>query len=508
MNKIQYLNAIFNRLKKSDRDLYNDHSDDLLEMKDSLAELIVEATYDVPQLIEDALLAYSDDTFYCYWIDNALNHVNNRLINGTAYSTSPIPEWSRSCISDGWDSEYQDEAEYPAEDKRASEPDVDEFDDYEFEDTATPIDHDDQEWSWGDEDSYSSTRAINKIQEYVSDIRIAYGFSYTVDEPRDSKRDKNFANFITAAYDEHLSDLPQSESEETEWLNRFLAFVHPHIPFADRDACRESDYRTENNSFIRFRDAVVENIDISPSSTIYKGKSAINGTLFEDIEEENSSACTIVGVRKETDYNLTMNLFRKRLLGRRLPYSVVCDHMSWANEKYAEFLREHPGKNPRWYANRLEWKLNDLHEHQQTKKYRNSPDREVELVLKGNEYGFPTETTSVEYLTTIEDYFLNLKKTQLKTFNDLMQWIQSSEDSEKMPKSLRQRVNRLPKYDVHSYMTVERVERYNVPESAGRWESRSYETYSELLQKYPEYVFPVTVQKFELSVNHPSQTSH
>lgn len=209
-----------------------------------------------------------------------------------------------------------------------------------------------------------------------------------------------------------------------------------------------------------------------------------------------------------------MNLFRNRLLSRRLPYSVIGDHMSWANEVYAEFLIEHPGKKPRWYANRLEWRLNDLHKHQQTKKFRNARDREVELILKGDERAFPTETTSVEYLTTIEDYFLSLKKTQVKTFNDLMKWVQSSEDSEKMPKALRQRVNRLPKYDANSYIAVERVDRYNVPESAGISESRSYETESELLRKYPEYVFPITVtkvpdtaRKFTLSVNYLSQLS-
>ncbi|MDH6679893.1 hypothetical protein M2284_004118 [Rhodococcus sp. LBL1] len=222
------------------------------------------------------------------------------------------------------------------------------------------------------------------------------------------------------------------------------------------------------SSFLESSEVANRYIYTSNPYMLYKEKTVEYGTLFEEEQVESLEewgedteplAAVVIGTRQETDYDRVMDKFKARMVRRGLTYWAIQDLMSWANEQYALLLIEKSGQEPSWYAQRLMWILNDEHKHRQTKKYKNSEEREVELVMT-EEDKMPVETTEVEHLLTHEDYVLTLSRTQLKTWDDCIEWARESGD-EPMPKKLKQRLARLPKTDGAECMTVERVTRYN-----------------------------------------------
>lgn len=349
-----------------------------------------------------------------------------------------------------------------------------------------------------DDGSLNTNSAIAKLKDHVTLIRIAYQFTYD-EHDYDEKLRQNFLERLDAAHAAALSNLPNHNNEIDEWIESSLSTVVLHLGYANAAACASSDYiKTTKNPYIRFSEEPEDPLLLF-SSYPYKGKQDEICTLFDDeldnssITEEDKYAAPpaiVWGTKRLTDYELVIQFFKLRLAARGLNYWTIEDAIDQANEDYVEMLKKTPGHKLEWYAQRLEWKSNDRYDTSQTKKYRTSDEREVDLILT-EEMFFPVETNTVEHLVTLEDYYDSLNKTQRKTFHDLQEW---SRSGEKLPRTLKARAARLPDTD-YRCITVERVERFNEPTKPQDARGlREYATEKELKQKYPEYVSPVAVR--------------
>lgn len=305
-------------------------------------------------------------------------------------------------------------------------------------------------------DSVSKTDvAIERLDAAIEAIRTAYYDSYAASESIDMKHRDNLFAALSSSRSSAIDSLPYASSISS-WLDDSL-----------------SDYQY---------------IYTSTSSIHNKEKTVEYGTLFEygqvEAQEELEAAApeaVIWGQYRETEYDQVMKKFRNRLAARGLRYWTIEDWLSWANEKYAEYLIEHPGHEPSWYAHRLIWNMNDLNKHQQTKKYERTR-KEVELVYM-REDQFPVEENTIEHLMTHDQYTEELKNTQLKTWNDCIDWANESEPDAPMPKKLKQRVARLPKADVPC-VSVERVTTYN----QGRTRQDGWDLRVESGEEYPVHL--------------------
>lgn len=347
--------------------------------------------------------------------------------------------------------------------------------------------------------------AKDALKKHTNWIRIAYQFTYEDEHDYDEKLHQNFLRRLDAARTAALLNLPNHEHEIDQWIEDSLSTVVRHLGYANAAACRGSDYiKTARNPYIKRRPALASRNSSSPSSLSissypYKGKSGQVCTLFDDeldncsITEDDKYAAlptTIWGTKSLSDYERVIEIFKRRLAARGLNYWTIEDAIDQANEDYVQMRKSNPDQKPQWYAKRLEWKSNDRYDTTQTNKYRTSNEREVDLILTEEAF-FPVETNTVEYLVTLEDYYDSLNKTQRKTFRDLQEYAQKGE---KLPRTLKARAARLPDTN-HRCITVERVERFNEPAKPQDARGlREYATENELMQKYPEYLYPVVVR--------------
>ena len=275
-----------------------------------------------------------------------------------------------------------------------------------------------------------SIEATDKIKQELILAKTEYYDSYSTGESIDRQHQQNYFAQLDDAHQEALLDLPPSSTDIADWI---IHYLQPVVIYT------------------------------SNSSILYKGKTGLNGTLFQPVSESISKnfsdddfePAVVIGTHTESFHEKVRNKFKRVLIRRGLRYWTIEDHMSWANEQYALLLAESPDEQVNWYVKGLVWKMRDEYERTQTRKYKNSNEREVELVYKLDE-DFPIEDVTVEHFMTTDQYQQELTKTQIKTYNDVIDWAQQDQP---MPKTLKQRVARLPKVD--EAMTVERVTRYN-----------------------------------------------
>ncbi|MDI9916899.1 hypothetical protein [Rhodococcus sp. IEGM 1379] len=103
-----------------------------------------------------------------------------------------------------------------------------------------------------DDGSFNTNRAITKLKDHVTWIRIAYRFTYEGEHDYDSRLHQDFLDRLEAANTAALKNLPNNDNEVDEWIASSLSSVVLHLGFANAAACRGSDYRHAANPYIRF----------------------------------------------------------------------------------------------------------------------------------------------------------------------------------------------------------------------------------------------------------------
>ncbi len=86
---MKYVQAVFNRLKKQDAELYESHPMDMY--RDALLDSLDLFEENLPGEVRDLLTAEMSDADT--WINEALEHVSSRVTGFALYSTGQLPRW-------------------------------------------------------------------------------------------------------------------------------------------------------------------------------------------------------------------------------------------------------------------------------------------------------------------------------------------------------------------------------------------------------------------------------